>query len=178
LYWAIISQNFVLSTKFNSLLVQNWERWWIYLWLEITSPIIMNTLSGQAMNIALWIAWTNGHNFLIIRQVKWGSVRREEKRKNFFWKFRVFKLDAMCFFFCFGPSLWVNQLHLPTHDCHVLVRLPHKRFLNGIWRQRRKPNFSTHAGTNLLEKNIQGLKQIFLEHTGTKVTFKSKKNSS
>ena len=45
--------------------------------------------------------------------------------------------------------LWLTQIHLPTHSCHVLVRLPHKRILNGIWRQGRKPNISTHAGTNL-----------------------------
>jgi hypothetical protein len=69
--------------------------------------------------------------------------------------------------------LGLIQLHLRTHSCHVLVRLPHKCLLNRIWRQGRKSNFSIYAGINLHEKNIQGLKLKNLEHTRTKVTFKT-----
>jgi hypothetical protein len=48
----------------------------------------------------------------------------------------------------------------------MLICLPHKRILNG------NSNIYTHSGTNLHEKNIQGLISKNLEHTGTNMSFK------
>jgi hypothetical protein len=106
-------------------------------------------------------------------QMKWGSVRRE-KKEIFLAIYGLGILNFMqCHFFWFWFLLfdWLSS-HLPTVICHVLFRLPHQRILNGIWRQGRKSNFSTHSGTNLHEISIQGRISKNLEHTGTNMSFK------